>query len=44
MCGIPFKCPHISGKWDYVWLGEFGEVANFHWDSFNRSAGTPNLY
>ena len=25
------------GKWDYVWLGEFGEVTNYHWEPLQEN-------
>ncbi|XP_023336258.1 metabotropic glutamate receptor 6 isoform X2 [Eurytemora carolleeae] len=26
-----------TGKWDYVWLGEFGEVTNYHWEPLQEN-------
>ncbi len=26
-----------KAKWEYVWIGEFGEMENFRWNSLNNS-------
>jgi hypothetical protein len=31
-----------GGKWEYVWIGEFGEMENFRWNSLNNS-GKKNI-
>jgi hypothetical protein len=26
-----------GGSWEYVWIGEFGEMENYRWNSLNMS-------
>ncbi len=32
----------VGGKWEYVWIGEFGEMENFRWNSLNNT-GKKNI-
>ena len=28
-----------GGRWEYVWMGEFGEMDNYRWGDINMSGG-----
>jgi hypothetical protein len=30
----------LGGRWEYVWIGEFGEMDNFRWNNLNISGIT----
>ena len=32
-------CFFPGGRWEYVWMGEFGEMDNYRWGDINMSGG-----